>query len=427
MSFTSFPEGTRWSDLYTTAACSLLGGTAMFTADFALILQLQSAGLGGAAVATLIFCATLPIVLLAPVAGHMADRFDSRALMAGSGLLQSAAITCMVLTDHLPALLALVVVNAAGTVLLSPTVSALVPVIATAKDLPRAVATVQTGNLVGMTAGPATAGFIVAAHGTGAALLVAASCALLRALLSCDVRTRRGGVRRDTAPAGNTERPAWHLRGDRLLTAMVIGLAAVIACLGAANVLEVFLVREVFGASESTYGLINATWTAGMAAGAWITAAAIARVARDGRLALLLMGALTGMGVITLLFSSPLPTVLMLVPLYLIGGLINASMNSITQVSIARRVPERFRGRAGAKVNGIINAAMLCGFVLGGALAEVLSTRQTYLLIGLGTIATVACCLPMVRRADRRETDDSSGVGADLGGLDRRPDALART
>ncbi len=414
MSFTSSFEGTRWPDVHAAAACSFLGGTAMFTADFALILHLQTTGLGGAAVATLIICATLPLVLLAPLTGRMADRFDSRALMAGGGLLQAAAITGMVLTDHLPALLGLVILNAGGTALLVPTITALIPVIATDADLPRAIAMVQTGSLIGMAAGPATAGFIVAAHGTDTALAVAACGALLRAVLCTDIRTRRGGIRRETATAQDTERPTWRLRGDRLLTTMVIGLGSVIACLCAVNVLEVFLVREVYGASESTYGLVNASWTAGMAVGAWVAAAVIGRIGpgRDPLLAWMLMGCLTMTGAVCIAFGMPLPFVGMLVPLYLIGGVLNAVQNSTMQVSVARRVPERFRGRAGAKVNGVINGATLIGFVLGGVLSSFLPTRTAFIVIGLATIAIVVCCIPMVRRGTREEPAETQAAPA---------------
>src|SRR5919106_6136322 len=113
MSFTSFLDGTRWSDVNTAAVCAFLAGTAMFTADFALTLQLQTEGYGGFAIAALIISATLPLVLLAPLTGRMADRFDSRALMAISGLVQTAAIVTMAFTDNLYALYALVMVNAA--------------------------------------------------------------------------------------------------------------------------------------------------------------------------------------------------------------------------------------------------------------------------------------------------------------------------
>ncbi|WP_051393749.1 MFS transporter [Glycomyces arizonensis] len=406
MSFTSFVDGTRWSDVHAAAACAFLAGTAMFTADFALVLHLQSTGLGGAAVATLIICGTLPMVLLAPITGRMADRFDSRTLMAASGLLQAAAITGMTLTDDLPVLLGLVILNACGTALLNPTVSALIPVIATADDLPRAVATVQTGTLIGMAAGPGMAGFVVGVHGTDGALVVALCCALLRAALCADIRTRRGGIRRDLAAHRDAaDRPAWNLRGDRLLTTMVIGVAAVIACLCSVNVLEVFLVREVYGASSSTYGLIHACWTIGMAGGAWIAAAVIRRLMRDAHLAWMLMICLATTGAVCVVLGMPLPTVALLVPIMLCGGVLNACENSAMQIAVARRVPESFRGRAGAKINGTVNGATLIGFVLGGALSSALPTQTAFVVIGVATIAIVACCVPMVRRGTRDEPE----------------------
>lgn len=403
MSFTSFNEGTRWPDLYSAAACAFLAGTAMFTADFALVLHLQSTGMGAAAVATLITCATLPMVLLAPVTGRMADRFDSRTLMAGSGLIQAAAITGMIFADDLPVLLGLVIVNACGTAMLNPTVSALIPVIATAEDLPRAVATVQTGTLIGMAAGPGAAGFVVGAHGTNGALVVAVCCALLRAALCTDIRTRRGGVRRDLTASSDARQPVWRLRGDRLLSTVVIGMGAVIACLCSMNILEVFLIREVYGASESTYGLIHACWTVGMAGGAWVAAAVIRRLKRDGDLAWMLMICLAATGTVCISLGMPLPSVGLLVPILMLGGVLNASENSAVQVSVARRVPERFRGRAGAKVNGVLHSATLIGFVLGGFLSSMLSTRTAYVVIGVATIAIVLCCVPMIRRGTRED------------------------
>jgi MFS family permease len=405
MSFRSFGEGTYRPDLHAAAACALLGGTAMFTASFTLVLGLQTAGHGGIAVAALIFCATLPLVVLAPITGRMADRFDSRALMAGSGLVQATAIFAMIHTDDVAALLALAAVNASGTALLSPTISALIPAIASDADLPHAVALVQTGALVGMTLGPAIAGFVVASRGPSTALAIAAALALLRVALCLDIRTRRGGVRRTRDASGTAPKPAWRLRSDRLLLTMVVALAAVLTCLGAVNVLEVFLVREVYGASESTYGLVNATWTAGMALGAWVAAAAIARLRNDGGMGWLLLATVATVGALNLLFAAPLVTVLALVPLYLAGGVCNAFLNAIMQVAVARRVPERFRGRAGARVGGITNAAMLAGFTLGGVLSTVLSTQQSFFVIGLGTLALVACCTPFVRRAVRGEPE----------------------
>jgi MFS family permease len=409
MSFTSFLDGTRWSDVYTAATCAFLAGTAMFTADFALTLQLQSEGFGGFAIAALIICATLPLVVLAPFTGRMADRFDSRALMAVSGLVQTAAIVAMAFTDNLYALYGLVIVNAAGTAVLQPVVSALVPAMTRREDLPHAVALVQTGTLIGLAAGPAAAGFLIGANGVGAALLLAAACAMTRALLCCDIRTRRGGVRRELAVHKAAKGTGWRLGGDRLLTAMVLGLSAVIAAMCAVNVLSVFLVREVYGATESMYGLIKACWTIGMVGGAWIAAAVIRRLDRDVQLAWMLMACLAGVGLVCFGQGMPLFTVLLLVPLNLIGGIFNAGENSALGIAVARRVPEAFRGRANAAVGGRVNAAQLIGFLLGGGLSVVMDVQTAFAAVGLVSIAIVLVCLPVIRRAAREDGPTSAG------------------
>jgi MFS family permease len=403
MSFTSFLDGTRWSDVYTAATCAFLAGTAMFTADFALTLKLQSEGYGGMAVAALIICATLPLVALAPVTGRMADRFDSRALMAYSGLLQTAAITAMTFTDDLYALYALVILNACGTAVLQPVVAALVPAMSRPEDLPRAAATVQTGMLLGLATGPAAAGFLITAGGIGLALLLAAGCAVARVLLCCDIRTRRGGVRREPPVPGAEPSAAWRLGGDRLLAAMVLGLSAVIAAMCAVNVLSVFLVREVYGASESLYGLVRACWIVGMVGGAWVAAAVIRRLSRDVQLAWMLMACLAGVGLVCFGQGLPLFSVLLLVPLNLIGGLFNAGENATLAIAVARRVPEAFRGRANAAVGGRVNAAQLIGFLLGGVLSTVLDVRVAYMAVGLVSIGIVLACLPIIRRAADRD------------------------
>lgn len=399
MSFTSFADGTRWSDVYTAAACALLSGTAMFTADFTLTLKLQTEGYGGFAVAAIIICATLPLVLLAPLTGRLADRFDSRALMVQSGLLQTASIVAMIFTDNLYALFALVILNACGTAVLQPVVGALVPSMAKPEDLPRAAAFVQTGTLAGLAAGPAVAGFVIAANGAGAALLLAAACAFARVLLCCDIRTRRGGIRREIAAQGRAEAASWRLGGDRILSAMVLGVSAVIAAMCAVNVLTVFLVREVYEASEGVYGVVRALWTVGMVAGAWIAAAVIRRLGRDVQLAWMLMACLAGIGLVCFGQGLPLFTVLLLVPLNLIGGVFNAGVNSALGIAIARRVPGAFLGRANATVNGRINGAQLLGFLLGGAMSTFMNVQVAFMAVGLVSIAIVLACLPVIRRA----------------------------
>ncbi|MFD0556684.1 putative MFS family arabinose efflux permease [Stackebrandtia endophytica] len=399
----SFAPQTRWSDVYISATSRFLAGAAMFTVSVTLLLMLQSSGLGGLAVSALILSSTLPLVVLSPITGRLADRYDSRLLILISGLLQAVATLGLIFAEGLVALLALSMLAACGTALVQPVMGALLPVMATKDDLAKAAAVGQTGSLVGMMAGPALAGFLVGELGVTAALAVAVGMSLLRTLSAMAIRSRRGGeqivINGEVKP--KSVAGAWRLRDDRLLAAMVIGLAAVIGILSAANVIEVFLIRESFGASESMYGMINATWMAGMAVGAWIAAMVIQRTKHDGQLAYLLFGMLAISSTVMIAGGGLIYTVELLIPLYLVGGAANAGENSAVSVAIARRVPIELQGRAIAKESAILNGTTMIGFVGGGLALEYFGAREIFVVLGIGGLISLLVCLPMVLRAAR--------------------------
>jgi MFS family permease len=158
------------------------------------------------------------------------------------------------------------------------------------------------------------------------------------------------------------------------------------------------------------YGLIKACWIVGMIGGAWIAAAVIRRLSRDVQLAWMLMACLAGVGLVCFGQGLPLFSVLLLVPLNLIGGLFNAGENSTLGIAVARRVPEAFRGRANAAVGGRINAAQLIGFLLGGAMSTVLDVRVAFMTVGLVSIGIVVACLPIIRRAADGDGPEDSPV-----------------
>jgi|GEM_PF-1967564 len=399
----SFASKTRWSDVYISAASRFLAGAAMFTVSVTLLLTLQKSGLGGLAVSALILSSTLPLVVLSPITGRLADRYDSRLMILVSGLLQAGATLGLIFADGLVALLALSMLAACGTALIQPVMGALLPVMAAKDDLAKAAAVGQTGSLVGMMAGPVLAGFLVGELGASAALTVAVGMSLLRTLSAMAIRSRRGGVQTitDGEAKPSSVSGTWRLRDDRLIAAMVIGLAAVIGILSAANVIEVFLIRDAFGASESMYGMINATWMAGMAVGAWIFAMVIQRTKHDGQLAYLLFGLLTVSSLVMLFAGGAIYSVELLIPLYLIGGAANAGENSAVAVALARRVPIELQGRAIAKETAILNGATMFGFVGGGLAMEYFTPREIFVVLGIAGLIALAACMPMVRRAAR--------------------------
>src|SRR5256885_9888395 len=159
MSFTSR------RDLYTVAlgrAVSTLGNE---VALIALMLRVHDSGDGSWAIAGLLAAGTLPLVLCAPLAGALVDRYDSRLLIVTSSLAQALCTGALAFTRSLPALLGLVAATGIGSAVANPTFSALVPQLAPGKLLARANSLLQGSNVVAMLAGPAAGGLLVGATG----------------------------------------------------------------------------------------------------------------------------------------------------------------------------------------------------------------------------------------------------------------------
>ena len=407
-----FTSPSRWRDVHLAAAARGLSACGDFLAATALALHLQASGAGGMAVSGLLLASALPLVLLAPVAGRVADRVDSRLLLVTTGLGQAAVCAVLAYTEQPVAIIALVALVAAGLAVSSPTLTALVPDMVGRADLPKATAFMQTANAVGVLAGPALAGVLVGQFGVRVPLLLDAASYLGFAVAALLIRTRRGGrVVADTAgPADTHDLPAWSVRADRLLLALLVAVGATVAGTAAVNVADVFFVRETLGASETAYGLVGAVWTSGLLAGAWVSTRLMRSVV-DGTVALGIVALLAGLSV-ALLASAAVPTVWWLYPIWIFGGMANGGLNVGVNVLIPRRVPAAVRGRALGILVGVVNAANVCGFLLGGVLLERYPARPVIAGAGLAGLVAVAATVVPVLRAVRRETGAERAAGS---------------
>lgn len=402
MSFTS--GSSRWSDVWLTTAARGISTCGDFLAASALTLALQSAGAGGMAVSGLLLAATLPLVALAPLTGRLADRVDSRNLLVGVGLAQAAICVGLAYTGQPALVIGLVALLAAGLAVTQPTLSALVPAMVRAADLPRATALNQTAGALGALAGPALAGLLVGGFGVRLPLLIDAGSYLALVAAGLLIRTRRGGSRRTAPTVTDSAVPAvaWRLRQDPLLVAMVATIAGVIGAVGAINVVEVFFIRETLGSSTTMYGLVTGSWTLGILGGAWFFARLARRLTDDGTLLGAYLALLAGCCVMVLV-SAVVPAALLLIPIWLIGGLCNGGANVFDNVLLARRVPEAARGRAYATFGGAVQGAAMAGYLLGGLLLEVADPRPLVAGCGVAGLLVVAAVVVPVRRAVRAE------------------------
>ncbi|PZG14352.1 MFS transporter [Micromonospora craterilacus] len=401
----SFASGSsRWSDVGLATAARGIATCGDLLAATTLTLALQSSGAGGSAVALVLLAATLPLVVLAPLTGRLADRMDSRKLLIGAGLAQSAICLGLAYAGHPLLVICLVALLASGLAVTQPVLSALVPAMVRPADLPRATALNQTAGMIGVLTGPALAGFLVGGFGTRTPLQIGAVSYLALVLAGLLIRTRRGGgwrtVSAETGAAATVAN--WRLRRDPLLLAMVATLAGVVGTIGAINVIEVFYVRETLGASAAVYGMVTGAWTLGVLCGAWIFARLARRFADDAGLVqcgLLLLGGCCLM----VLVSVTVPAALLLVPIWLVGGMCNGGDNVFNNVVLARRVPEAARGRAFAAMGAAVQGAAMVGYLIGGLLLEVTEPRPLIVGCGVAGLLVLLGFVRPVRRAVRAE------------------------
>ncbi|WP_091647567.1 MFS transporter [Micromonospora pallida] len=413
------PPTSRWTDVGFATAARGISICGDFLAATALTLALQSAGAGGLAVSALLLAATLPLVVLAPLTGRLADRVDSRTLLVGAGLAQAAVCLGLAYAGHPVLIVALVALLASGLALTQPVLAALLPAMVRTEDLPRASAFNQTAATIGMLGGPALAGLLVGQFGTRVPLLVDAASYLALVLAGLVIRTRRGGARSATTAAPGDERPvvrAWRLRSDPLLVAMVGTMATVVGALGALGVVEVFYLRETLDASATLFGVVTAAWPFGILPGAWLLARLAPRFADD---AALLWGGLVLLAVCCLmvLVGAVVPTALLVVPCWLLGGIANGGDSVLNNLLLTRRVPEAARGRAFAVFGGATQGAAMVGYLIGGLALEATGPRPLVAACGVaGLLVVAAFVVPAARavRSDRQSRsapDGAAGAG----------------
>lgn len=397
-----FRSATGRRDLAIVAGSRAASFCGDFLASTALVVTFQARGAGGFTVAALLLASTLPMVLVAPLAGRLVDRVSSRVLLVGGGLVQAAVCTAVAFVSAPVLVIALMAVLGCTVAVTGPTLNALVPRIVERDSVPRAVGLQQMAGNLGMLAGPPLAGVLVGAFGARVPLLLDAATFLAMTVAGLALRTVRRGADR----GGDGVRRAgggWPvLRRDPLLVGFLVLLVAGVAVLTVDNVASVFLVRGVMHASPATFGLLEALWTAAMLGGTWLLGR---RVASDRGLIRLTALEVAGAGMVQVgMAAAPGPAFLM--PLFVLGGTGNAISNFALGVLVGRRVPDAYRGRVGAIIGGAVNAGIVTGYLLGGTLVGALPARAVFAVTGVAALVIAAVLTVPVLRAARRAPAD---------------------
>ncbi len=407
-----------------------LGGSLVANAG----LQMQSAATGweiwnrtqsADALALIGLLQVLPVVLLALVSGHVADRFPRRWVIMGSMVVACAAACGLAAASwtHAPlsATYACLLLNAVARAFHQPAKSSLLPQLVPRERFSNAVTWSMTGFQLSSVLGPALCGLLIARFAPVVVYLLTAAATLTYLVAIALLRNVSGvvssaAVTMHTLVAGFVF--VW--RHPVILAAIALDLFAVL--LGGATTLLPIYATEILKVGAVGWGWLEAA----PALGAMLMAILIAHRPPFKHAGRALLWAVVGFGLATIDFGLSRNFWRSLLMFFLTGALDNISV-VVRHTLVQTLTPDHMRGRVSA-VNGMfIGASNELGGFESGIVASWFSPTFSVVAGGVGTllvVGIVAVLCPQLRRYGRldfaaQEAGQESGPDVAPRGSDR--------
>jgi MFS family permease len=254
-------------------------------------------------------------------------------------------------------------------------------------------ALLNVGFTAGAAVGPAIAGVLVASAGPQAALFGDAGSFLAVALLLAAA---------PGLPGAQPDAGGWrtrlrdglgYVRGRPLLVKLLSVQAAAFVFFAAVIPIEVVFAKRTLDAGDGGYGALLASWGGGMLAGSLL----FALLRRVELRTLLVLG--TAAISVSYLVTAAAPT-LWVACLAAVAGGIGNGVQSVSIVSALQELSQTsYHARVIALLESAATAMPGAGFLIGGAVAAIVTPRAAYAVAGAG----VACVLVIAFMSLRRE------------------------
>ena len=327
----------------------------------------------------------LPTLLLVFVAGHAADRYERKRVVQVCQLAE--ALTALFLAWGASAgsltvaqiFIAAAVLGTAGA-FESPTIAALLPLIAPEGSLQRATAISSGAAQLATITGPALGGLAYAAAPSVPYGLMGLFW-LLGTVLTGAIRPAKSAAVRDAAMPADLFAGVRFVRNNpAILGTISLDLFAVL--LGGATALLPIYARDILEAGPLGLGILRAA----PAVGALLMTVVMARHTINRRVGMRMFQAVIVFGIATVVFAVSHWMWLSVLALAILGAADTISVVirfSLVQLS----TPDEMRGRVGAVNFLFINASNQLGQFESGVTAALFGAMPAAALGGLGTIA----------------------------------------
>ncbi len=341
--------------------------------------------------------------LLAPLLTARVDQLPLRRILPALYVLEAAVFAALALIAASEFLLALVLALALvdGTLAITGrglTRGAVAAVLQPAGMLREGNAMMNVGFAVASVGGAALAGLLIGTVGLSTALYVDAASFLVIAVLLAATRTLPA-VEVSQEPFGERLRAGLrYARDHATLRLLLLGQAAALVLFTLIVPIEVIYAKESLGTTSAGYGVLLASWGAGIFIGSLL----YLQVKNRSPWGLVLVSTLAV--AVAYLGLAVAGTLLVACLISVIGGI----GNGIQWIAVMTALQEQTARDYQARITGLmesLGAAMPgFGFLLGGAIVALSSPRAAYAIAGGGLLVLLLGALPLRARLRRTGT-----------------------
>ncbi len=331
----------------------------------------------------------LPVIALFLPAGYIIDRYNRRYVVLAAQLLVALSELGLALLSYERGPLLLIygclLIMGCALSFNSPASMALVSQVVPETAFENATTWRSSAGQLAAVLGPATGGFLIGIlHGATFVYVLSAGAALIFVLLLLTMR-----VRKQQVPAFGRRSLSSLLEGLRFLGKTQVMLAAITldlfaVLLGGATTLLPIYAKSILHVGPTGLGWLQAASSIG-AVGMALTLAHRPPFKRAGRILLL---AVAGFGLATIVFGLSRWFWLSLLMLFLLGAFDNISV-VIRSTLLLVRTPDEMRGRVSAVSSLFIGTSNQLGGFESGLVAQLIGPVPAVVVGGVGTILVV--------------------------------------
>jgi len=388
---------TGWNTIRAIAiarAVSILGDE---LAIFALLLRVKHNGGGAVSVAMVLIAGQLPLILLSPWAGTLADRVPVRKLAPFVNLIQAALAALLAFRQPFLISLLLVCLLGIGQSIVPAAWNATLPEITEKAEMPRAMSLMQALYAIAGMAGPAVAGVMVSKFGYSIPMVANAISFVVIAtvpmFLNLPFHPRERGVRK----RGDAWVGLEVVRKEPVIRALAILGFSLNVSVGMITVSELFFTLDDLHATTYVYGLAGSTFAAFTLIAVLINKK---RTVAEKELPLnIIIGAVvTGIG---LALNGAAWHWLLLFPTLAIAGYGVSTVNAYYMALILQRSDDSSRGRVLSAVTGVAVTGQISSLAIGGIVISIIDPRYVILFNGIACLLVTAFLAPSLLAASK--------------------------